>query len=195
MLEEMKITKENQRIITIGEHITNNFLDQPIDKKLLFPISLDGIEKILASTLITIEDWMQNKNIDEIVLFYNKPHGENSYISYKVKILPLSIKWLEELAKTPWPSKCLPTFFIDSKELFHSLIKEYIYISLYQAFVESLLSENVSRLAAMRYAENNIQEHIEELNLSYNQLWQNNITEEILEIVEGYESINQNKEI
>jgi F0F1-type ATP synthase gamma subunit len=47
----------------------------------------------------------------------------------------------------------------------------------------------------MRYAENNIQEHIEELNLSYNQLWQNNITVEILEIVEGYDSINQNNKI
>ncbi|MFA6118569.1 MAG: FoF1 ATP synthase subunit gamma [Parachlamydiales bacterium] len=195
MNEELKISIDNQKLITIGEHITNNFLDRQIEKKLLFPISLDGIEKILSSVLITVEDWMLNQNIHQIILFYNKPHGESSYVSSINKILPLNVKWLEDLGKTLWKSNNLPTFFVDSKELFSDLIKEYIYISLHQAFVESLLSENISRLSAMRYAENNIQEKIEELNLSYNQLWQSSITEEILEIVEGYESIEQNKEI
>jgi F-type H+-transporting ATPase subunit gamma len=111
-----------------------------------------------------------------------------------VKVLPLNLKWLKDLEKSKWESRCLPTFFTDPKVIFSTLIKEYIFISLYQAFIDSLFSENVSRLAAMRYAEKNIQDHIEELSHFFNQVMQSNVTEEILEIIEGYEFIKEKKE-
>jgi F-type H+-transporting ATPase subunit gamma len=192
MNNELKISIKNRDLITIGEHVINNFMEYPNKKKLMFPVSIDGIKKTLSLVLETIEDWIINENINQVILFYNKPYGENSYKPSMVKIFPLDEKWLEELRKQPWPNKVLPTFFMDAKELFSDLVKEYLYISLHRAFVESLLSENVSRLAAMKYAENNILDHIDELNLAYNSERQNNITEEILEIVEGYESIKNN---
>jgi F-type H+-transporting ATPase subunit gamma len=195
MKEDLKIPEDDQRLITIGEHVTNNFLDRKIDKKLLFPLSLEGIEQRLVSVLIVVEEWMLRQNIHQIVLFYNKPSGESSYLPTFVKVLPLSLEWLNDLEKAKWQSRSLPTFFMDPKDLFSALIKEYVYIVLYRAFIESLFSENVSRLAAMRYAEKNIEDHIDELKLFFNQSMQNNITEEILEIVEGYEFIKEKKEI
>lgn len=73
--------------------------------------------------------------------------------------------------------------------MFSDIAKEYIYISLNQAFIESFLSENIARLSSMKLAENNIEDKLDELKLIYNQCWQNYITEEILEIEEGYESL------
>lgn len=189
--KELKIPFENQKLITVGEHITNNFAEYRSSKNILFPVSLGGIKKTLSTVLETVEDWTMGQNINRVALFYNKPYGENSYKPSWVQILPLDDKWLESLSKQSWPSKVLPTFFVNPSQIFASLVKEYLYISLHRAFVESLLSENLSRLAAMKYAENNILDHIDELNLMYNQEWQSSITEEILEIVEGYESIKK----
>lgn len=189
-----KISFEDRRVMTIGEHVTNNFLAYPHSHNLLFPVSLDGIKKILSAALTIIEGWIINEKVSSILLFYNKPAGEFSYKPTMVKILPLDSNWLENLAKRAWPNKVLPTFFIKERELFSALVREYLYISLQRTFVESLLSENVSRLSSMQYAENHILNRLDELNLTYNQQWQSNITEEILEIVEGYEASQKPKE-
>jgi len=194
MKNELNFDKTKQKLITIGEHITNNFQDQKIEKSLFFPTSLGGIEKVLSLVLVSIEDWVLNQDVHKIVLFYNKPQKDSFYRPTMVEILPLDQKWLNDLMKRPWPKKSLPTIFMDSVEIFSSLVKEYMYISLNQAFIESLLSENISRLASMRFAENNILDHLDELKLFYSQQWQNYITEEILEIEEGYESLRGNQD-
>jgi F-type H+-transporting ATPase subunit gamma len=67
MEKELKISTDNQKLVTIGEHVTNNFLDRQIDKKLLFPLSLEGIEKRLVSVLDVVEEWMINQNVHQIV--------------------------------------------------------------------------------------------------------------------------------
>ncbi|MGC8604456.1 MAG: F0F1 ATP synthase subunit gamma, partial [Desulfomonilaceae bacterium] len=61
--------------------------------------------------------------------------------------------------------------------------------SIYRAVAESMASENAGRLASMERAEKNIQERIEELILKYNQCRQLSITEELLDIVAGYEAL------
>jgi F-type H+-transporting ATPase subunit gamma len=50
-------------------------------------------------------------------------------------------------------------------------------------------SENAARLAAMERAEKNIEERIEDLNLKYHQSRQLSVTEELLDIVAGFEAI------
>ena len=45
---------------------------------------------------------------------------------------------------------------MDETQLFRALIREYLFVSLYRAFAESLASENASRLASMQVAERNI---------------------------------------
>jgi len=79
---------------------------------------------------------------------------------------------------------------MDRKSLFSSLIREYLFVSLFRAFAESLASENASRLAAMQGAEKNIEEQLGELNRRYHQQRQMSITEELLDIVSGYEALS-----
>ena len=58
----------------------------------------------------------------------------------------------------------IPTFTLDEQRLFQLLIREYLFVSLYRAFAESLASENASRLASMQVAEKNIEERLRVLN-------------------------------
>ena len=58
-------------------------------------------------------------------------------------------------------------------------------VSLYQAFLDAVVSENVMRMVAMKAASDNAQSIIEELQLIYNKSRQAAITKELSEIVGG----------
>ena len=74
--------------------------------------------------------------------------------------------------------------------LFSLLIREYLFVSLYRAFAESLASENASRLASMQVAERNIENRLDELNAQYHQQRQNGIDAELFDLVAGFEALS-----
>ena len=74
-------------------------------------------------------------------------------------------------------------------KLMAALFRQYFFVSLYRACAESLKSENTSRLTAMQMAEKNISERLVELNLEFNQQRQTTVTEELLDIVAGFEAL------
>ena len=75
--------------------------------------------------------------------------------------------------------------------IFRSMIGEYLFVSVYRAFANSLASENASRLAAMQNAEKNIEERLEELDVQFHRQRQMTITEELLDIVAGFEVLKE----
>ena len=79
----------------------------------------------------------------------------------------------------------------DQVQLFRLLIRHYLRFTMERAFVESLLSENASRLLAMQVAEKNIAEYIEDLKHEFNNRRQGEITAELLDIVAGSEALAQ----
>jgi len=99
--------------------------------------------------------------------------------------------WLARIQEEPWPTRVLPDFSMGWDALFSALIRQYLFVSLYRAFAESLASENASRLAAMQSAERNIDERLTELRGRFNQQRQSTITEELLDIVSGFEALKE----
>lgn len=85
----------------------------------------------------------------------------------------------------------LPMFTMDRDQLFSVLIRQYLFVSLHRAFAESLASENASRLASMQNAQSNIAEQLEELTSTYHQRRQMSVTEELLDIVSGFEALRR----
>jgi F-type H+-transporting ATPase subunit gamma len=192
-IKELDISRENRIIMTLGERVTDRLEDEGIsveEPMPFFPGSLFGITNILNEVLVGIEEWRFNKDIEKIILFYNKLISKVSYEPNMIQLLPVDRNWLRGLRSKKWSSRALPTFTMDWDQLFSSLIREYLFVSLYQAFVESLASENASRLAAMQSAEKNIEERLEELNSQYHVKRQSAITEELLDIVAGFEALS-----
>jgi F-type H+-transporting ATPase subunit gamma len=60
---------------------------------------------------------------------------------------------------------------------------------LFLAVTESLAAENASRLASMQSAERNFEERVEELSQAVRHRRQQEITEELLDIVSGFEAL------
>ena len=74
-------------------------------------------------------------------------------------------------------------------EILARLVPDYVEISVYRALLESTASEHGARMTAMRNASENAGELIEDLTLEMNRARQAEITQEIMEVVAGAESL------
>ncbi|HIK43350.1 MAG TPA: F0F1 ATP synthase subunit gamma [Leptolyngbyaceae cyanobacterium M65_K2018_010] len=126
-----------------------------------------------------------------MLLFYHRALSAVAYEPAWQQILPLDRTWLADLEQRPWQSSALPLVSMAWEPLFSAVIRQYLLISLYRATVESLASENAARLTSMQAAEKNIEDRLAELNAEYRQQRQNAITGELLDIVSGFEALNQ----
>ncbi|MDR2461080.1 MAG: ATP synthase F1 subunit gamma [Deltaproteobacteria bacterium] len=75
-------------------------------------------------------------------------------------------------------------------DLFSGLIPQSLTIKLYRAYLESVTSENASRMQAMDNASRSCKDIIESLTLAYNKARQSAVTTELLDIVNGCEALN-----
>jgi F-type H+-transporting ATPase subunit gamma len=77
----------------------------------------------------------------------------------------------------------------DPEEILQRLIPDYVEISVFRSLLESSASELGARMTAMRNASENAAEVIDDLTLEMNRARQAEITQEIMEVVAGAESL------
>ena len=77
----------------------------------------------------------------------------------------------------------------EPEEILARLVPDYIEISIYRALLESTASEHGARMTAMRNAQENAGEIIDDLTLEMNRQRQAEITQEIMEVVAGAEGL------
>ncbi len=137
--------------------------------------------------------------IDRVEIFYN---GYISPLTQEVRretLLPLQQATILEAsehddeeasgASDHGPSRALVEYEPDAKEILARLVPDYVEISVYRALLESTASEHGARMTAMRNASQNAGELIEDLTLEMNRARQAEITQEIMEVVAGAESL------
>ncbi|MBP7341825.1 MAG: F0F1 ATP synthase subunit gamma [Smithellaceae bacterium] len=187
------VKKENRKVLSIGARVADYLEDagQPVEELLGTPGSTAGITPLVQEIIMIIDEWHFRGNIDHFVLFYNEYLTGATYHPRLLQLLPVDMDWLRQIAKKKWDSKSLPIFRMDSDKIFSSLIREYLFVSLYRAFAESLASENASRLASMQNAEKNIEEQLQDLHVQFHRTRQMTITEELLDIVAGFEALSE----
>jgi F-type H+-transporting ATPase subunit gamma len=118
-------------------------------------------------------------------------HFENvlRYVPITLQHLPIP-KLTEEEKKDllKWPADFIiePSF----DEVAEQLIPRYLETQLYHCLTESLASEYAARMVSMRNANDNAEEVIEELTLSYNKARQASITRELIDIIGGVEAMS-----
>jgi F-type H+-transporting ATPase subunit gamma len=195
-LEEMERTdfkKEDRFFIVIGVKAADILGDtgQNVFETLTTPGSTAGITAMVQDITLLLEDWRFKRSVENMYLFYNEYLSGATYRPRTLKLLPVDKAWLVDLQKQKWDSRTLPLFTMSWDRIFRSLIREYLFVSVYRAFANSLASENASRLAAMQNAEKNIEERLEELNVQFHRQRQMTITEELLDIVAGFEVLKE----
>jgi F-type H+-transporting ATPase subunit gamma len=195
-LEQMAasgVPEEDRYVVTFGLRVHGHLEDagQPVLENLTMPNSVSGITPLVQDLILVLEDWHFRQQIEHVYLYYNEYVSGANYRPRALTLLPMDRHWLKKLEQTKWPSRILPIFSLDWVVLFASLVREYFFVSLFRAFAESLASENASRLASMQNAEKNIEERLQELHGQFHRQRQMTITEELLDIVAGFEAMKE----
>jgi F-type H+-transporting ATPase subunit gamma len=197
-LEEMDktgIPKEERIIIAVGVRTADILEDsgQKVFEILTTPGSTAGITSMVQDITLLLENWRFKIAVERMHLYYSEYVSGAIYRPRTLKLIPVDHQWLVGLRREKWASRTLPTFTMDWNRIFRALIREYLFVSIYRAFANSLASENASRLAAMQSAEKNIEERLEELNVHFHRQRQMTITEELLDIVAGFEVLKESQ--
>lgn len=125
-----------------------------------------------------IDDYFLNKKVSEVYIANSNFVSVFSQKPTVKKLLPAVFEEKEEKGNQA-------IFEPSASELLPGLIRHYLEMSVYQAFLESYLSEQSARMLAMQNATDNAKDIIEELKLLYNKSRQEKITNEILDISGG----------
>ena len=84
----------------------------------------------------------------------------------------------------------LMEFTPDMHHILQKVVPMYMTNILYQSLLEAQASELASRMTAMSAASNNAEKMLHELSIQYNKTRQFAITQEIIEVVSGANSLN-----
>ncbi len=137
-------------------------------------------------------------DLDRVEVFYN---GYVSPLTQEVKrevLLPLQEATVAEAAELQEDTSgehedtghtALTEYEPDPGDILSRLVPDYVEISIYRALLESTASEHGARMTAMRNASENASEIIDDLTLQLNRERQADITQEIMEVVAGAESL------
>lgn len=193
-MEGLGLATGNGSLLAIGDHVAYRLKAAGLPVERTFPIhgTAKAVTKTVREVFLFLEGLLQEKKISRIILFYHKPLSGAHYLPQMSHLYPVERRFLVDLTQRPWPSpRSRPMTTMNQDQLFRLLIRNHLRITLERAFVESLLSENASRLLAMQVAEKNIAEYIEDLKHEFNNLRQGEITAELLDIVAGSEALAQ----
>jgi F-type H+-transporting ATPase subunit gamma len=179
------------KVWTIGERVHARLADTaiPLVGPLTVPNSVAAIAPLVQQLQIEGEAHRGNDGNTQLWVIYNRPLSVTLYEPVSQRLLPLDAQWQQDLAKGPWPNRNLPEIMGGSTATLRPLLREYLFISIFRACAESLASENMSRLSAMQRADKNIDDLLQQLNRSFNQLRQSGIDEELFDVISGFEAL------
>jgi F-type H+-transporting ATPase subunit gamma len=180
------------QVWAVGERVQSHLLGAGLQllKKFPVPTSVNAITPLIGRILQESEARPGSSETNELHLIYNRPVSGAAYAPVSRRLLPLDARWQSRLMQTSWPTKNLPELIGGKTATLSSLIREYLFVTLFRACAESLASENASRLAAMQRADKNIDELLADLNSSYHRLRQSSIDEELFDVVSGFEALS-----
>lgn len=156
------------------------------------PATVDGITHLAEQILIRADEWKSSEGIARILLVF--PHFLGRHRGYEPVVLqlaPTDRDLLEWLAIRRWPSRVLPTFTIPWERLVSDLVREALLVRLHRGLAQTMASVSYSRLTSMDAAQRNIEERIRQLREQHRRLRHAAITEELLDVVSGFEVLQQ----
>ncbi len=183
------------KIWAVGERVCARLSDAGLSPNglLTVPNSVKAITPLVGQILVESDTLLHQSGVTELHLFYNRPTSGATFAPSSQQLLPLDEDWRRKLIERPWPSKNLPQVMGSETATLRALIREYLFVSLFRACAESLVSENASRLAAMQRADKNIDELLKNLNGTFHRLRQSSIDEELFDVISGFEALSKGK--
>lgn len=193
MLEETHDQKEKAVILAIGEpgathferlgyevaHATYDISDQP---------TFTEVQSIVRRAITYYED----EKFDALRILYNHHVNALHHEFHIDNVLPLVTDQLKQE-----DTRSVETDYIiepDANTVLDILLPQYAQSQIYGAILDAKSAEHASRMNAMQAATDNANEIVGDLTLQYNQMRQLQVTNDILDIINGANAIEQEEE-
>lgn len=180
-------------LICVGKRIGLMAESAHLSIEITYPImnSLKEIATIASMVLIKINEMIARDHYEQVFVYYTlKKSGEAQKV-VRAQLIPLSYERMTAMKREKWTGRTPPLITADRTTLFQNFIHEYLTVVLGGALTASLAAEHYTRMMNMQQAEKNIDESLESMNLTYQQLRQTGITDELIDIVSGAESLKK----
>lgn len=188
-MDAFRVARETPAWLVVGARpaVRLEALGEDIELRLAVPGAAAGLSALVDEILLAVEAW-QDRGMTGVLLFHNRRNGDASASPHMTRLLPVDLRRFQRLAGRRWPSRTRPTFSMDADRLLAALVRQHLFVTIFRAAAQSLASEHTTRLAAMQAAERNIEERLEELAADFRRIRQHAITEELLDLVSGFEA-------
>lgn len=141
---------------------------------------------------LVVDDFIRGE-ADEVFLIYTDFVNMARQVTSMKRLLPLDMGnragLVEDFGEHQTGPAAAYEFEPDQKDLLDEMIPRFTALQVYQAVLESQASEHAARMVAMRSATDNAKELVGALQLAYNKVRQQAITNDILDIVGGAEAL------
>jgi F-type H+-transporting ATPase subunit gamma len=187
-MRERHISQESVDSIVCGRALGARFDGKP-SAFFNMPRQTGALALAASEIIIALGDRDFIGTRQSAVLFFNKKR-EGAFRPEAREILPIDLHTLDRIRKHPWPSRNIPMTYGDAAKMLSSLLRQYLFLSVYRALSASLAAEHFARAAAMSQAEDNIEEHLDTLSSEYRTRRQEEITSELIDVVTGFKVIS-----
>ncbi len=193
-MKEQHLSRNETPCICLGRRLCSMAQYEKFHLMHSFPIAhnLNEIAGSASNLISLIQEKLVKDGIIRVVAFSNVRKNDSTYVHMQ-QLIPVTLPTLSQEEKRIWEGKSFPLISMSNEDFLKSLIHEYIVTLLSKTIVSSLASEHFIRMMHMQQSEKNIDESLEEMNLIYAQERQTNITNELIDIVSGANSIKKKK--
>jgi len=188
-------------VICVGHRAADSLTGNGVSVARAFglPGSADSMTSMVHELLPVIDNWRREYRIGRIVVCHNRRESASTWKPHSTRLLPLRRDELrlptreQDIGQNEKAnnivSRCLPFWTMDTRVLFSRLVRQFLFVSLFRACAESQAGENASRIAAMQSAERSIRDRLQLLKSQHAQIRQTTITEELMDVVTGFEAL------
>ena len=181
---------KKEKVMPIGKKANEFFAKRGYDiLKSAESVEKCGYEETLAFAQEAM-DLYKKGEVDEVYMVYTEFVSPLTQRPKLLKVLPLAFDKEENKETKEQSAKGTRVQYLPSAEVvLGHIIPKYVSGIVYDGVIESFASEQAARRTAMSSANDNADEMLSNLELSYNRARQSAVTQEITEIVGGVEAL------
>ncbi len=182
---------ETQRVFCVGQRMSDALVELGLvsESVLLPPASADGIGRVAGDIVAQIDAIThgQQPTAIDVTLAYTMRGARGEREPVTRQLLPLEEKLLKPEKR--WQSRSLPNYRMAPDALLASLIRSYIFVSMFRASAEAMVTENAARLGLMQQAEKSVDDRAEDVKGKMRSVRQTEITNELMDVIIGFEAL------
>lgn len=191
MADEARLETGIAEMMPIGTRLSEKMIEEGMSVEAMaqLPATPQGLEPLLQTLLQKVRVW-QEDGVAQITALYTQRSESGALLPVKQVLWPIPFETLERAQQSEWPTNKSPLVFANRVETMTLVLRQLLKSGLVNACMNSMLSESSARLANLQVAEDNINQHLEELQQKHNTLRQSTITAELQDITAAFDMIS-----